>query len=177
MNMRVKYVDPVAVTESPEIIELAKSKQDAAMAEARPKAQQNEARLDGDATALSIAKNSDLSDHQINRALKMVIDNNELPPCFEIVVECPESKSVITMSVGAILSNINLYHNARTQDPIDPQYDKGRFVGKLFLNRKKTVLYSYAHGGSNYTLVGTTKKPSRSLKKVEFLDTSKRSFC
>ena len=167
MNMRIKYVDAVAVTVSPEISELAKNRQEEAMAEARPKAKKIE-RDWMETRRASIAKKSDLSDHQINGYLKRVIDNNELPPCFEIEVKCPQSKSTILVSVADILSNIELYHNARTRDPIEPEYDEGRFVGILYLKRKTPVLYSYAHGGSNYTLRGTTKKPSSSLQKVEF---------
>ena len=167
MNMRVKYVDAVAVTVSPEITELAKNRQEEAMAEARPKAEKIK-RDWMETRRASIAKKSDLSDHQINGYLKRVIDNNELPPCFEIEVKCPQSKSTILVSVADILSNIKLYHNARTRDPIEPEYGEGRFVGILYLNRKTPVLYSYAHGGSSYTLTGTTKKPSSSLQQVEF---------
>jgi hypothetical protein len=60
----------------------------------------------------------------------------------------------VELAVHEILSNPERYDGAHTLDPIEPDYDGGRPVGKLFLSGARPNLYSFAHGGANYRLIG-----------------------
>ena len=44
------------------------------------------------------------------------------------------------------------YHGCITLDPLEPDYDGGRWVGKLFLLAARPNLFSFAHGGVNFRL-------------------------
>jgi len=56
------------------------------------------------------------------------------------------------VSVGNMLDNRETYHGALTRDPLEPDYDGARLVGRLFLLQARPVLYSFAHGGITYCL-------------------------
>ena len=57
------------------------------------------------------------------------------------------------VSVGKILEDRNQYHGKLTKDPLEPDYDGGRWVGKLYLDNAYPNLFSFAHGGTNFRLV------------------------
>ena len=57
------------------------------------------------------------------------------------------------VSVGKILENPSVYHNQLTLDPLEPEYDDYKIVGKLFLTGSRPNLHSFAHGGSTYRLI------------------------
>jgi hypothetical protein len=48
---------------------------------------------------------------------------------------------------GEILANPLAYHGEETLDPLEPEYDDGRAVGKLFTAQEKPAIHSFAHGG------------------------------
>ena len=56
------------------------------------------------------------------------------------------------ITIANALDNPERFHGLLTQDPLEPEYDGGRFVGKLFLKGHKPNLHSFAHGGANYRL-------------------------
>lgn len=57
------------------------------------------------------------------------------------------------VSVGAILDNPEKFHNCRTLDPLEPNYNGGRYTGWLNLHTAgKPYLFSHAHGGVKYRL-------------------------
>ncbi len=56
------------------------------------------------------------------------------------------------VSVDDILDNPSKYDGAHTRDPIEPDYDGGRDVGKLFLSGATKTLHSFARGGQTYRL-------------------------
>lgn len=56
------------------------------------------------------------------------------------------------VSVLDVLDNPAKYHGHLTYDPIEPDYDGARLVGKLFLYSARPTLHSMAHGGSTYKL-------------------------
>jgi len=60
--------------------------------------------------------------------------------------------SLVTVSVLEALDNPAKYHGMVTKDPIEPDYDGSRWVGKLFLYSARPTLYSMAHGGRTYKL-------------------------
>ncbi len=69
--------------------------------------------------------------------------------------------------VSQILDNPQSYHGMHTLDPLEPDYDGGRPVGKLFLNNARPLLNSFAHGGTVFKL-------SRSLARTEIVKGKER---
>lgn len=57
------------------------------------------------------------------------------------------------ITVGQVLDNPAKYHGMRTLDPLEPDYDGGRVVGKLFLYSARPILHSFAHGGVSFRLL------------------------
>ena len=56
------------------------------------------------------------------------------------------------VTVADVLHQSDKYDGMLTFDPIEPDYDGGRVVGKLLLDGKVPVLHSMAHGGTTYKL-------------------------
>jgi len=56
------------------------------------------------------------------------------------------------ITVLEALDNPAKYHGLQTRDPLEPHYDGGRWVGKLFLYSARPCLYSMAHGGVTFRL-------------------------
>lgn len=56
------------------------------------------------------------------------------------------------VSVGTILDDRLRWHGLACRDPIEPDYDGGRLVGRLYLMQARPVLHSFAHGGATYRL-------------------------
>jgi hypothetical protein len=63
-----------------------------------------------------------------------------------------------SVTVGDLLDNRDRWHGCLTRDPLEPDYDGGRLVGRLFLMQARPALYSFAHGGKTYRL---TRAPAR----------------
>lgn len=61
-------------------------------------------------------------------------------------------------TVLEVLDNPAKFHGMHTRDPLEPNYDGGRFVGKLFLFGARPCLNSFAHGGAHFRL---TRQPHR----------------
>ena len=57
------------------------------------------------------------------------------------------------VTVAAILADRNAYEGCDTLDPIEPEYDNKRVVGRLFLKDGKPRLVSFARGGQTYDLL------------------------
>lgn len=56
------------------------------------------------------------------------------------------------VTVGDVLDAPYTWHGCKTRDPLEPEYDGGRTVGKLFLVGARPVLHSMAHGGQTFQL-------------------------
>lgn len=56
------------------------------------------------------------------------------------------------VTVGQVLDNPSRYHNTLTLDPVEPEYQNGKTVGKLYLMGSRPRLFSFAHGGKTYKL-------------------------
>lgn len=80
---------------------------------------------------------------------RAAIEDGRLFGDYEIVLD--DGKRV---TVGEILDAPTKYHNRKTLDPLEPDYDGGRAVGWLNLRAKgRPYLKSYAHGDHRFTLV------------------------
>ena len=71
------------------------------------------------------------------------------------------------VSVLQLLDNPYRYHGMLTLDPLEPDYDGRRPVGKLFLNGARQRLHSMAHGGTTFSL-------SRTLSRIEIVKGKER---
>lgn len=100
----------------------------------------------------------DVDDHA-HAVVKRVIENNELLCDFDIEVKARDG-SEITVGVSVILDNPYLWHGCLTKDPLEPTYDGGRWVGKLYLMGSRPTLHSFAHGGQSFRLI-------RQLQRIE----------
>lgn len=62
-----------------------------------------------------------------------------------------EDGDVVT--VGQVLDDPATYHGKKTHDPLEPDYEGGKVVGKLYLLSGRPTLHSFAHGGKTYKLI------------------------
>jgi hypothetical protein len=62
------------------------------------------------------------------------------------------------ITVGEVLDQRERYHNCLTHDPLEPDYQGGKVVGKLYLTGATPTLHSFAHGGLTYRL---QRQPAR----------------
>lgn len=90
---------------------------------------------------------------QAKTTISKALDGCFLDGDFEILLDNGQS-----ITVRQALDNPGKFHNRLTKDPLEPEYNKHRTVGKLYLLGGPPVLHSYAHGGRTFTL---TKKPRR----------------
>jgi hypothetical protein len=95
-----------------------------------------------------VGKNA--SDEQTTIARKTVqraIENDVLSGDFPLTLEDGQQ-----ITVAEALDNPQIYHNKQVLDPIEPEYNNGAIVGKIYLMGTYKNLHSFAHGGKNYKL-------------------------
>lgn len=75
------------------------------------------------------------------------------------------------VTVGKILDSREKYHGRLTLDPLEPEYQGGKIVGKLYLFGGAPNLHSFAHGGKVFQL---RRQPARLYvakgRKAELVD-------
>lgn len=91
-----------------------------------------------------------LSQNQAYKAALRAIESRELMPEFIITIQTGSNEQQVTIS--EVLASPSQYHGLHTLDPLEPDYDGRRFVGKLFLDGAQPNLFSFAHGGANFRL-------------------------
>jgi hypothetical protein len=62
------------------------------------------------------------------------------------------------VSVADVLADLKRYDGATLANPLEPEYNGGRNVAKLYANSGKPAIHSFAHGGKTYFL--RANKPS-----------------
>jgi hypothetical protein len=110
-----------------------------------------EARIDEMITANPRAKRDECK-AQVSRA----VDRRELMGDWPL--EVLDGGQVINTTVGEVLDHVERFHGLKTRDPLEPDYDGGRWVGKLYLYSARPILNSFAHGGVKFRL---TRQPLR----------------
>lgn len=70
----------------------------------------------------------------------------------DFVVQVERCEKVEAVAVGDLLDNRARWHGCMTRDPLEPDYDGARLVGRLYLMQARPVLHSFAHGGRAYKL-------------------------
>lgn len=88
---------------------------------------------------------------QAKRLVERALSHQTLAGDFPITVVMADGQKFDT-SVRVILDDRETYHGLTTLDPVEPGYDGGRAVGKLYLMSATPCIYSFAHGGRNYKL-------------------------
>lgn len=81
---------------------------------------------------------------------RRALETGVLAGDFRVLVE--KDAKLVSIAVGDLLDNRDRWHGCITKDPIEPDYDGGRMVGRLFLMQARPTLYSFAHGGKAYKL-------------------------
>ena len=80
--------------------------------------------------------------------VERAVANNVLTGDFNITLKDGQK-----VTISEVLDNPSIYHAQLTLDPLEPEYDGYRFVGKLFLIGSRPTLFSFAHGGATYRLI------------------------
>ena len=94
--------------------------------------------------------NLQFGDAQLQNMVYRAIDQKELQGDWRVVVKTRDGEEELT--VAQLLENPEIYNGCVTLDPLEPNYDGRRFVGKLFLGSAFPNLHSFAHGGVNFRL-------------------------
>ena len=112
-----------------------------------------------EATRLAEIKNKvpKVNFQEATRDLQRATERKELIGDFQITIQT-DSKTESTLTVKQILESPAKYNGLLTLDPLEPDYDGRRFVGKLFLSGRLPNLFSFAHGGTNFRLIKKVTK-------------------
>ena len=70
----------------------------------------------------------------------------------DFVVQVQTGDKIEAVAVGDLLDNRERWHGCLTRDPLEPDYDGARLVGRLYLMQARPALHSFAHGGKTYRL-------------------------
>jgi hypothetical protein len=70
----------------------------------------------------------------------------------DFVVMVERGGKIEPVTVGDMLDNRARFHGCMTRDPLEPDYDGARLVGRLYLMQARPMLHSFAHGGKAYPL-------------------------
>lgn len=81
------------------------------------------------------------------RALKHGVLSGDFP------VNVMRGNVVEQITVSELLDNRAKYHNCTTLDPLEPDYQGRKPVGRLYLMQARPTLYSFAHGGKSFKLL------------------------
>lgn len=70
----------------------------------------------------------------------------------DFVLHVEVAGRVEPVTVGEALDDPQRWHGLLCRDPVEPMYDGGRPVGRLYLMQARPTLHSFAHGGATYRL-------------------------
>ncbi len=82
------------------------------------------------------------------KSCRAALDDSRLFGDFVIILD-----DGAAVTVSEILDNCDKYHGRKCRDPLEPDYDNSRAVGKIFLHGVCPYLHSFAHGGRTFRLV------------------------
>lgn len=127
-----------------------------ARAKKKPQAEQaRNAWLDKRAVEMAGADASEDDLEAAREYAKQALETHVLPSDFVLEVEV--DGQIKQLTVADILAAPTTYDRALTRDAIEPEYDGGRIVGKLYLDGSIKTLHSFARGGVNYRLARDIK--------------------
>lgn len=120
-------------------------------AAAKPKAQAARVEYIETMKDTLLKSDPDMDDKERSALMTMVLDEKALLPNWVLYVWHEGNLEAIT--VAELLQNKHYYDGMLCLDPIEPDYDGGRLVAKLYLNQEKPIVYSFARGGHSYALL------------------------
>jgi hypothetical protein len=94
---------------------------------------------------------------EIRAVVERAVNYKTLAGDFTVEVFLPGG-SIRSVSIAAILDDPTAWHGLQTKDPLEPDYDGGRAVGKLYTVGARPCLHSFAHGGTTFRL---TRAPAK----------------
>jgi hypothetical protein len=89
--------------------------------------------------------------NEARRIAHNALDTGVLAGDFILHVQTAFDK-VEAVTVACLMDDRERWHGCLTRDPLEPDYDGARFVGRLFLMQARPTLHSFAHGGKTYRL-------------------------
>lgn len=107
--------------------------------------------------SVMVQKNPGLLPEMATAIVKRAAETRELTSDFEIFIKHKDGHEA-AITVSQALSEPFKYDGLLALDPMDPDYDGRRAVGKLFLTNGRPVLHSFAHGGCTYRLRPETRR-------------------
>lgn len=142
---------------TPDQIESANSHKEAAKAALRSLAEQARSKWVEERTDMLIAAKPGLDRDLVRQQVIRAAERRNLMGDWVLHVRDP-NRVEHQATVLEVLDNPSKYHGMQTLDPLEPDYDGRRWVGKLYLYGARPNLYSMAHGGVVYSL---TRQPQR----------------
>lgn len=101
-----------------------------------------------DARSEEIAKRRGMPKEEARRTVEAAIaEKADLYPDFPLKFDRHGEGSV-----ADVLADLKRYDGATLADPLEPDYNGGRNVAKVYANNGKPVIHSFAHGGKTYFL-------------------------
>jgi hypothetical protein len=97
------------------------------------------------------AANPKLESHQVDLMVRRVLETSDLSGDWVITIK-DENGLAKQITVLEALDFPDKYDGALTLDPVEPDYDGGRWVGKLYIKGARPNLHSFAHGRTVYFL-------------------------
>jgi len=90
------------------------------------------------------------TDEDMLSIIEHIFDTGELPPFW--ILHVWNGSELVEVTVQDILWDKPAFDGMLCLDPIEPEYDEYRLVGKLFLNQHKPCLFSFARGQRTFSL-------------------------
>ena len=95
--------------------------------------------------------NKSIQNEEYTEDIIETLNTGELPSYW--IIHLWNGQEMIERTVQEILSDKTLYHGLLCLDPIEPDYDNRRLVGKLFLKQGQPCVFSFARGRKTYRLL------------------------
>jgi hypothetical protein len=97
------------------------------------------------------AANPKLDSQQVDLMIRRVLETSDLSGDWVITIK-DKNGLAKQITVMEALDFPDKYDGAITLDPIEPEYNGGRWVGKLYIKGARPNLHSFAHGRKVYLL-------------------------
>ena len=98
-----------------------------------------------------LARPASVSKDRAERVVRQAVEGKDLTSDWPLHV-MDNNGSMLVLTVADVLKDLDRYDGLLTLDPLEPDYDGSRLVGKLFLKGARQNLFSFAHGGVNFRL-------------------------
>ena len=141
---------------APGELSAAKANKLAAKAAVATKADQVRGTWTAERMAKLLEANPGMNDVQAGDVVRRAAEHRELMGDWRLFVR--DNGTDVEVTVLSVLDNPSHYHGMQTYDPLEPDYDGGRLVGKLYLFSARPRLHSMAHGGVTF---GLSRQPAR----------------